>query len=87
MSELADRIGRELEELRTLRDELRVQVHLGKKEARGYFEKAEKSWHEAEAKLELIRRGSREPLEQVAEAARQLVREIGEAYQSIKKLG
>lgn len=86
MSEIGDRLSREAEPLKTLRDELRVQIHLGKKEAQQTWEKTEKNWEDLEARLQQLRRESEEPLEKVADAARALVHEIGEAYRSIKKL-
>ena len=84
MSELGDRLSQELDNLRTLRDELRVQIDLGKKEARQQWEKTENNFQELENKLRQIQKESQEPLHQVGEAARQLVHEIGEAYRTIK---
>jgi len=86
MSELADRLKQEMEHLETARDELRVKVHLAKMEAQERFEQAEKSWNDLESKVKLIQRESEKPLHEVAEAARQLAKEIGEAYKSIRKL-
>ena len=86
MSELADRLKQELEHLETARDELRVNIHLAKMEAQERFEQAEKSWNELEGKVRLIQREAEKPLHEVAEAARLLAKEIGEAYKSIRKL-
>ena len=84
MSELADKIGRELDELRTLRDELRIQVHLGKKDAQGYWEKAEKSWNHLEGRLKVLGEVTQESAEEVGEAARLLADEIRHAYKHLK---
>jgi len=86
MSDLDDALSREVDQLKTLRDELRVQIHLGKKEAEQVWSSAEKSWEHLEDRLRQIKRQSEEPLEKVADATRQLVHEIGEAYRTIKKL-
>lgn len=74
----------EIARLRTLRDEMRVQLDLGQKEVRGRFEVAEKHWHELEGRLSVIERESREALDDVKKAAQHLVDEIGEAYKHIK---
>lgn len=86
MSELADTINQELETLKTLRDELRVKVHLGKLDAQERFEQAEKHWHELEGKLKLIQKESEKGFQDVADAARELAHEIGEAYRHIRTL-
>ncbi len=76
----------EVERLRTLRDELRVQLHLAKNEARDRFESAEKSWHELEGRLKLIGRESQDSLHEVGEAANKLVDEIKQAYKHVREL-
>jgi ElaB/YqjD/DUF883 family membrane-anchored ribosome-binding protein len=86
MSDLDDALSREVEQLKTLRDELRVQIHLAKKEAQQAWGTAEKSWEDLESRLRQIKRQSEEPLEKVADATRQLVHEIGDAYRTIRKL-
>lgn len=76
----------EIEALRRLRDELRVQLNLAGKEARDAFESAEKSWHKLEGRLKLVERESRKELADVGEAARGLVKEIRRAYTRIREL-
>jgi hypothetical protein len=76
----------ELQNLRTLRDELRVQMNLAGKDARDLFEHAEKQWHHLEGRLKVVGAGSKESLERVGDAARGLVHEIQEAYQHIRRL-
>ena len=86
MTENGNRFEQEIETLKTLRDELRVQMHLAKNEAKDRFEGAEKSWHELEGKLKLIGRESRDSLHEVGEAARYLADEIRDAYKHIRDL-
>ena len=86
MSELGDRLNEELDQLRTVRDELRVQAHLGKLEVRELWEQAEHRWGELETKLESLRREASEPLHDVGEAARDLAQEIGKAYKRLREL-
>ena len=86
MSELVERLHQQVDELKRLRDELRVQAGLAKMEARDLWETSEARWEELEANLERLGREAREPLGKVGEAVKQLTREIGAAYQEIRKL-
>ena len=76
----------ELNALRTLRDELRVQTNLAAKEARDHFETAEKHWREFESRAKYVGQESKEILEDVGEAGVRLLKEIREAYQKIRAL-
>ena len=76
----------EIETLKTLRDELRVQLNLAGKEARELFAKSEVSWQKLEARAERVAKESRGALHDVGDAARNLVEEIKEAYRHIRKL-
>jgi hypothetical protein len=42
MTEIGERLSEDLEALKTLRDEIRVRIHLGKREAIDRWEEAEK---------------------------------------------
>ena len=86
MSELVKRLHEQVDELKRLRDEVRVQVELAKMEARDLWETSEARWEELEANLERLGRKAREPLGKVGEAAKELVHEIGAAYQEMRKL-
>ena len=81
---VSDFLYEEVEQLKTLRDELRVQAELGKMEARELFARAEQHWEQLDARLHQIREQTEQPLHEVAEAARTLARDIGEAYRAIK---
>ena len=76
----------EIETLKTLRDELRVQLNLAGKDARDLFAKAESSWQKLESQAERVSKESRGALLDVGEAARNLADEIKEAYRHIRKL-
>lgn len=86
MSGFRDKFSEEIDGLRRVRDELRVRGNLATKELRDLWEKAEKSWHELEGKLERVRKGTKESAENVEEAAKLLMKELGEAYRHIKRL-
>jgi hypothetical protein len=81
-----DRVGDEVETLQTIRDELRLQVHLGRAEARERWQRLEKDWEHLEAKMKVLREGSQESLDDIGRAARGLVREIREGYHHIRDL-
>lgn len=84
MSDLRDKLAEEIEQLKTVRDELRVQANLGAKEIRDHWEQLERRWQQLEGKLELARRESTESLRDIGAAGRQLVREIAEGYRQLR---
>ena len=84
MTDLGEKIEEELESLRRTRDELRVQVHLAKADAKDRFEQLEKKFSEAESKVKSIAREAQEPLQDVKDAARQLLREVRSGYKHIR---
>lgn len=81
-----DRLSEEVESLRTLRDELRVQVHLGQAEARERWDQLEKKWQHLEARAGVLAEASRDSLDDIEEAGRLLVDEIRDGYRSLKGL-
>ena len=84
MTDLGERFADDLEALKQVRDELRVQAHLGKAEAKEQWERLERRWHELEAKLGAAEKQAKEPLENVRVAARLMLDEIREGYRKIK---
>jgi hypothetical protein len=86
MVDLSERFSEELKTLRELRDELRVQMELGRAEARDRWETLEEDWRHLDAKLKLMRNESRGELEEIAEAARRLVQQIREGYRHLRSL-
>lgn len=79
-----ERLHNEIEKLRTLRDELRVQANLAAKEIRDRFDETEKRWVELESQLQGIGRESREAARDIGEAGRGLLDEIRHAYERIR---
>mgnify|MGYP001812620711 FL=1 len=86
MSDQGERFSEELKGLRELRDEFRVQMELGRAEARERWERLEDDWHHLEAKLQLVRNESKGELEEIGEAARLLVEQIREGYRHLRSL-
>ena len=81
---VADELAKEVEELKRMRDELRVRIHLGKAEAKELWEKTESKLHEVEGKLKSVSAEAKEPLHDVGAAARLLVDEIKDGYKRIR---
>jgi hypothetical protein len=81
---IGDRMKKEVDGLRRLRDELRVQAQLGKAELRESFEGLEKRWQQLEGKLEVMGKQAREDADEVKKAADVLVRELREGYKHLK---
>jgi hypothetical protein len=84
MSEKKGFLGEEIDNLRQLRDELRVQAELGRAELRERWGELEHSWHQLEGRLKLVRDGAREDSENVREAARLLAQELRESYEHLR---
>jgi predicted nucleic acid-binding Zn-ribbon protein len=84
MAEKHDRFADEIERLRRLRDELRVQMRLGRAEARERWEKLERDFAHLEAKLAQIREQSRGDLAEIREAAKLLADQIREGYRHLR---
>lgn len=101
MTELNQRLQQEYEKLKTTRDELRVQLNLGKKEAEDAWREAEDKWRDLEAKMKLAGQISKETAEEVAHVTRdgasatladvkqatdKLMDEVREGFEKMRKL-
>lgn len=85
MTDLRDRLSEEVNSLRRIRDELRVQLALGEAEVRDRWELAEKRWYELEGRMKVLREASRAEAKEIGAAARLLVDEIREGYEHLRK--
>ena len=81
-----DRINDELDDLRGLRDELKVRAHLVKAEIRDQWEELEKKFQEVEGRAKVVAKESEGSLESIGEAAKGLLGEIGDGYKRIRGL-
>ncbi len=84
--ERADWIHREIESLRTTRDELNVQVHLAAADARDRWEELERSWQHLESHAKQISQAASDAAEGVEQAASLLIDEIKAGYQHIRQV-
>ena len=75
----------EIQDLKRLRDELRVQYELGKLEARDRWQDLEKRWEQLEGHLHQAEQGAREDLKDVQAAAKLLADEIREGYTHLRQ--
>jgi CBS domain-containing protein len=85
VSDWKAKIEKEIDELRRIRDELKVRMHLAKAEAKDRWDQLEHQFRRLEAKGHQIAQASEEPLRDVKEAARLLVDEIREGYRRIRE--
>ena len=81
-----DKVKEEVDKLRRMRDELRLQIHLGTAEAKDRFAKLEKSWKTMEGHVRSLGSGTREDREKIAAAAKALAHEIGEGYRHLREM-
>jgi predicted nucleic acid-binding Zn-ribbon protein len=77
-------LQRELEMLAKARDELRLQIKLAKAEALDEWKRLESTWLGIEAEIKRVGEQSREPVKDMAAAARALMEELRRGYDRIK---
>jgi len=75
-----------LDELKRLRDEIEVQVHLGKAEARDEWEALEKKWEHFKGRAEVVGKAAEESADDLGEALDLLGDELKRGYSRLKKL-
>jgi cell division septum initiation protein DivIVA len=83
MSTLYERLQEDVEKLRQRRDELRVQIDLGKMEASDAWHETEERWERLERKLRVLAAESKDAAENVGAAASQLVEEIRAGFAKV----
>ena len=71
--------------LKQERDELRVQIHLAKAEAKDEWEELEKKWEVLENKLVALKRETKDASKDIGAALGVLSEEIANAYKRIRK--
>lgn len=74
----------ELDELRATRDALRIQIHLGKAEARDRWAELEQTFGGFEKRARQATRFAEEPLQRVEEDLRKLADDLREGYRAIR---
>jgi hypothetical protein len=81
---LRERLEKEADELRAMREEIEVQMNLGKLEARDKWKDLEKHWEHAEGKLKQLGDAGREAAEDITAATQIVLDEIRSGYEKLK---
>lgn len=74
----------DIKSLEQLRDELKVQAHLFKAEAKDHWEKLEKDWHRFVGEFTPAKRAVAETSDEVRSAANLLLGSLRDGYEKIK---
>jgi len=80
-----DDIAKLWQDVKTMRDELRVQAHLAKAEMKDLWVELEGKWREFEPKAKQVAGATAEASKDVGAAAKDLGKEILAGYERIKK--
>ena len=80
-----DRMKEMLDELRTERDHMKVQIHLAKAEAKAEWSEIERQWEDFSAKSERVMDEAAEASKDTLQALKLLGEEIRKGYDRIKK--
>ena len=86
MSGKKERFEEMVSSLKKMRDELKVQIHLGKAEAKDEWEKLEEKWQELKAQGKTVAEAMDESAKDVASAVELVGGELKAGYERIKKL-
>ncbi|MCB1644679.1 MAG: hypothetical protein KDI36_04465 [Pseudomonadales bacterium] len=73
------------QEVKTLRDELRVQIHLAGAEARDEWQRLEARYQDASKKLDELGQQTESVAEDVVDSLGIVAEELGKAYQRIRQ--
>jgi hypothetical protein len=82
---IEEKLSEELEDLKRVRDELRVKIHLGKAEAKDVWDRTEQLIEEAESKMKFISEQAEQPIQGVRDAAGLLLGEIRDGFKRIRE--
>ena len=85
MSQEKARLEELISKLKHERDELRVQIHLAKAEAKDEWQELEKKWEVLENKLAALKRETKDASKDIGAALGVLSEEIANAYKRIRK--
>lgn len=78
-----DQLG---EDLKQLRDEIELQIHLASADARDEFGELEKKWEQFRARLDVVGKATGEAAEDVGDALDLVGSELKKSYQKIRSL-
>lgn len=79
-----ERLAEGMDDLRQMRDELKLQTHLMGMEMREEWEEAEKGWNNLLTRIDALKDKTGAALDEATEAARQLKDDLVQHYRNIK---
>jgi hypothetical protein len=77
-------LSSDIEDLRRVRDELKVQLHLAKAEARDAFDRLEKKWPDIDRGFIGLERAADTAKNDISRALRELLKELRDGYAALK---
>ena len=84
MADLREQMTKTLEQLKQLRDELQVKLHLAKADAKDEWTRLEQQWQEVKPKLEAAREEAGKTAESVGAALGQAIDELKKGYDRLR---
>lgn len=81
---MGERLEKDLDQLRAVRDEIRVQLHLAKAEARDRWEELEGRFHEVEGRVRRVLQEAEQPAEEIGETLRAVFEDLRDGYRRVK---
>lgn len=86
MTELRKLLEKELDNLRGVRDEIQVRIHLGGADLRDQWEDMERGWQHLEGRLKVVKDESDDVSSEIGETLHVLADQLRSGYERIKKL-
>lgn len=86
MSDLREQLEQEVDQLRTLRDELNVQLHLASQDLKDQWERLERGWSHVESRAKQIGDVGDDVAHEVRETLHVLTDQLKGGYERIKQL-
>jgi hypothetical protein len=77
-------LQQELNRIAEIRDELRVQLKLAKADAQEEWNKLEVTWERVQEELQRVANHTKEPVQNMGTAARQLIDELKQGYERVR---
>jgi len=83
--DLKDTLQKDLELLEKARDELKLQMHLAKADAKSEWAKLESTWQRVQEQVQQTRHGAEQPLKDISSAAKALFEELRSGYARMRE--
>jgi hypothetical protein len=80
---IKESIGKEINELETYRDRLRVKAHLAKNDLKDAWDRVESHWPEVQAKFKELDKPSLAAIGEIGDALKKMLSEIRSEYRRI----